>query len=61
MRSEEAIAGFPSARPEGRAVRWVNDCSMLTGASGVALALLAAVAEDEPAWDRMLLVDLPTA
>jgi hypothetical protein len=32
---------------------------LLTGATGIALALLAAVTAVEPAWDRMLLVDIP--
>jgi hypothetical protein len=31
----------------------------LTGAAGIALALLAAATPIEPAWDRMLLVSIP--
>jgi hypothetical protein len=33
----------------------------LDGSAGVALALLAAIGEDEPGWDRLLLCDLPRA
>lgn len=36
---------------------WREDASLLTGATGIALALLAAVAPQEPAWDRLFLVD----
>lgn len=32
------------------------DVSMLTGAAGIGLALLAAVSEIEPRWDSMLLL-----
>ena len=35
------------------------DPGLLTGAAGIALALLAAVSPVEPAWDRMLLLSLP--
>jgi hypothetical protein len=38
---------------------WVDDPGLLEGAAGVALALLAATTEVEPAWDAMLLADLP--
>jgi hypothetical protein len=40
---------------------WVADAGLLTGAAGIALALLAALTAVEPAWDRMLLVAIPTA
>jgi hypothetical protein len=40
---------------------WVADPGLLTGAAGIALALLAALTAVEPAWDRMLLVAIPTA
>jgi hypothetical protein len=40
---------------------WVADAGLLTGAAGIALALLAAITGVEPAWDRMLLVAIPTA
>jgi hypothetical protein len=32
---------------------------MLIGAAGVGLALLAAVSDVEPAWDRLLLASIP--
>lgn len=35
------------------------DESVLLGATGIALGLVAAIAPVEPAWDRVLLVDLP--
>ena len=34
------------------------DRSLLTGAAGIGLALLAASTAVEPAWDRILLLDL---
>jgi lantibiotic biosynthesis protein len=36
------------------------NAGFLTGASGVGLAFLAAISSREPAWDRRLLVDIPT-
>jgi hypothetical protein len=38
---------------------WVPDPGLLTGAVGIALALLAATTPVEPAWDRVLLVAVP--
>ena len=38
---------------------WVNEPGLLTGAAGIALALLAATTAVEPAWDRVLLVAAP--
>ena len=40
------------------ALTWA-DPGLLTGAIGIALALLAATTAVEPAWDRMLLVAIP--
>jgi lantibiotic modifying enzyme len=37
-------------------VKWWDDPSLLTGATGVALALLAATTPLEPTWDRFLLL-----
>jgi hypothetical protein len=53
------IAGYSAceSRP-GEPARWRDDPGLLTGATGIALALLAAVTPIEPAWDRMLLVSL---
>ena len=41
--------------PDG-AERWVAKRGLLEGETGIALALLAAVTDVDPAWDRMLLV-----
>lgn len=38
---------------------WRADPGFLMGAAGVGLALLAAVSEVEPAWDRVMLVSIP--
>ena len=50
------ISGFSAyrLRSDGR-VTWADDPGILTGAAGIALALLAATTPIEPAWDRMLL------
>jgi hypothetical protein len=37
---------------------WEPAADLLTGASGVALALHAAISPIEPAWDQLLLADL---
>jgi lantibiotic modifying enzyme len=50
------IAGFAAYRPrEDGTADWADDAALLTGAAGIALALLAATTAIEPAWDRMLL------
>jgi hypothetical protein len=57
------IAGFPARRPNPdrpNEIQWVADPGILTGAAGVALALLAATTDIEPEWDRMMLVSIPT-
>lgn len=53
----EGVAGFPmlERNPDG-AERRVAKRGLLEGEAGVALALLAAVTDVEPAWDRMMLV-----
>jgi hypothetical protein len=63
IRSEHPIAGFPQGGREGpgSALTWNADDSLLGGASGVALALHAAISEVEPSWDRLLLADLAIA
>ena len=38
---------------------WAADAGLLTGSAGCALALLAAVADVVPAWDRSFLIDIP--
>jgi len=52
----EGIGGFRSAVPDGDGVAWRNDPSLLTGAAGVALGLLAAATDVEPRWDRFLML-----
>jgi lantibiotic modifying enzyme len=51
------VAGFVTWGPDATgAMDWRDDPSLLTGAAGVALALLAATTSVEPAWDRVLLL-----
>ena len=54
---ERGIAGFRAlaAREDGTRY-WEDDPGILTGASGIALALLAATTSIEPDWDRMMLL-----
>jgi hypothetical protein len=55
----EGIGGYQAAEKRaGGGLDWVSDPSLLTGAAGIALALLAATTSVEPAWDRMLLLSL---
>jgi hypothetical protein len=56
-RSREGVAGYSAYLPlEDGAPQWQADPGILTGAAGIALALLAATTPIEPAWDRMMLV-----
>lgn len=55
----KGIGGYQAAEKRaGGGLDWVSDPSLLTGAAGIALALLAATTSVEPAWDRMLLLSL---
>jgi hypothetical protein len=59
-RRSEPLAGFPRANiggPGGTMI-WEPAADLLTGATGVALALHAAISPIEPAWDQLLLADL---
>jgi hypothetical protein len=47
------------AAPAGGSAALVEDPSFLTGAIGVALALVAAATDREPAWDGRLLISRP--
>jgi hypothetical protein len=58
-RPAEGIGGFSARDRVDGETRWVDDPGILTGAAGIALALLAATTPIEPAWDRMLLVSIP--
>jgi hypothetical protein len=53
----DGIGGVTAFRPADDPPH-VADASLLTGAAGVGLTLLAAVSEVEPGWDRPLLIDL---
>lgn len=59
-RPGEGVAGYLAFMPdlEGN-MNWEADPGFLTGAAGIALALLAAVSDLEPEWDRVLLSSLP--
>ncbi|HSK79564.1 MAG TPA: lanthionine synthetase C family protein [Thermoanaerobaculia bacterium] len=51
------VAGFTTWGPDAAGqMDWRDDPSLLTGAAGVGLALLAATTSLEPAWDRWLLL-----
>jgi hypothetical protein len=59
-RPGQGIGGYCAWAPGDDGVKtWVADPGLLTGAAGIALALLAATTSVEPAWDRMLLVAIP--
>jgi hypothetical protein len=55
-RPGRGIGGYEAWEPGG--VRSA-DRGLLTGATGIALALLAATTDIEPLWDRMLMVSIP--
>jgi hypothetical protein len=56
-RPGSGVAGFHALAPGGPGTLVpVADPGLLNGAAGVALALLAAASEVEPAWDRALLL-----
>ena len=57
----EGIAGFRShfgATPT-RPAYWATQPNLVDGAAGIGLALQAALGDTEPAWDRLMLCDLP--
>jgi hypothetical protein len=56
----EEVAGFRAweVDPDGHPF-WRPDPGFLEGAAGVGLALLGALSNVEPAWDRVLLTSLP--
>src|SRR5262249_14718855 len=58
-RPQGSVAGFAGWGPglDGT-LPWTDEPGLLTGAAGIALALLAASTAFEPAWDRLLLVSL---
>lgn len=60
QRPGEAFAGLLSwVAPQTGPGRWEGEHGFLTGIAGTGLALLAAVTDIEPTWDRVLLVATP--
>jgi hypothetical protein len=56
----QGIGGYRAWAPGDNGARtWVAEPGLLTGAAGVALALLAAATPLEPSWDRIMLVGIP--
>jgi lantibiotic modifying enzyme len=55
--AEAARAWFERGLAEPWRVR-AGDACLLTGTAGIGLALLAAIDDTEPAWDRVMLLDL---
>ncbi|MFL6194203.1 MAG: lanthionine synthetase C family protein [Thermoanaerobaculia bacterium] len=53
------VAGYAAWELNEGKGAWRPDSGFLEGATGVGLALLAAVSEIEPAWDRILLLSIP--
>jgi hypothetical protein len=59
-RPGHGIAGYAAWRPDENDVeRWWDHPGIISGAAGIALALLSAATPLEPSWDRMMLVDIP--
>ena len=59
MRRPDGLGGFAAWSLGGEGSAWAPAADLVEGASGVALALLAAVHPSEPNWDRLFLCDLP--
>lgn len=60
MRGDAGLAGFQTWSLERTMDgEWIDDPRFLTGVCGTGLALLAAATDVEPAWDRIMLVDVP--
>jgi lantibiotic biosynthesis protein len=55
-RPDAGIAGYRSVRLDGGAPRWEDDPTLLSGAVGTALVLLAAIEDREPAWQRLFVL-----
>jgi hypothetical protein len=59
-RPGRGLAGFRTWSYERtREGEWMDDPRLLTGIAGTGLALLGAVADEEPAWDRAFLLSIP--
>jgi hypothetical protein len=60
LRRPDGLGGFAAwSALGGEGNAWAAAADLVEGASGVALALLAAVHPSEPNWDRLFLCDLP--
>jgi hypothetical protein len=60
QRPGKGVGGYEAWQlDDDQKVTWIADPGLLTGAAGIALALLAATTNTEPAWDRMLVVAVP--
>lgn len=59
-RPGQGLGGFQvwERRADGSSA-WIDDHGFLVGAAGIGLALLAAVSDQEPLWDRLLLTAIP--
>jgi lantibiotic biosynthesis protein len=64
-RPGQGLAGYVAWKPkpsqtaeEDLEMAWLGDPGLLTGVTGIALALLAAVSPIEPKWDRLLLINV---
>ncbi|HKR63195.1 MAG TPA: lanthionine synthetase C family protein [Thermoanaerobaculia bacterium] len=58
----KGLAGFLSwyeSMLPGERGSWRGEAGFLTGIAGIGLALLAAVTDIEPTWDRVMLVSVP--
>lgn len=58
-RFEDGIGGYKKYVPsqnESEEGRWENSAGILEGSAGIGLALLAAISNEEPKWDRCLLL-----
>lgn len=62
QRVEENGTGGVRAYRRGESIyrpKWVPDASLLTGATGIGLALIAGLSAVEPGWDTVLMTNLP--
>ena len=50
------VGGFRTWADVDGGQGWVDDASFLGGSAGIGLALLAAITDTDPAWDRLLLL-----
>lgn len=58
---DRGLAGFATSWSEDGKSYGIRDPGLITGIAGIGLTLLAAIGDIEPAWDRLLLLDLRPA